>query len=91
MEELKVKAPKKGKDDSSAIRIFALSESGEPIAIDELMTEIAANSSTTVMQLYDWQGTTANHPTSSSYIDPDASFWENILDKREGRKRSIFV
>ena len=55
------------------------------------MTEIAGNSSTNVMQLYDFQGSTSVFSRSSSYIDPEAKFFEKTLENRSGRKRSIFV
>ena len=39
----------KAPDDSKAARTFALSKSGEPIAITEYLTEIAGNESTSVI------------------------------------------
>ena len=54
------------------------------------MTEIANNKSTVVIQMDDWQGMTCLNPYDSIYVDPNATFYEKILDNRSGLERFIY-
>ena len=46
----------KAQDGSSSLLEFALTKTGEPVCIGEMLTEIARRESTVAILMYDWQG-----------------------------------
>ena len=76
-----------GSDGSIYERMLALTQTGEPICLNEYATKIAANSRTQVILLEDFQSDTAFFPTSIDYINRDCKPQELVLESRHGRSR----
>ena len=64
-----------------------MTQTGEPICLNEYATKIATNSRTQVILLEDFQGDTAGEPRSIDYINRDSKPQELVLESRHGRSR----
>ena len=77
----------KGSDGSIYLRMLALTQTGEPICLNEYATKIATNLRTQVILFEDWQRDTFSESKILDYINRDSKPQELVLESRHGRSR----
>ena len=86
----RVATPGPGKNNSEHFQWYETTIFGQPLCLNEYATTIAEGPSTHVLLIDDDQGD-LNCQLEEYHIPETAEFHELVLEKRQGRQRSIFL